>query len=52
MTPAPMEPSADMRLLANTLRQMYVALCAEGFTEQQALIVTGQVIASNSGGGE
>jgi hypothetical protein len=52
MTPAPMEPSADMRLVAYTLRQMYVALCHEGFTEQQALVIIGQVIASNSGGNE
>jgi hypothetical protein len=45
----PMEPSADLRTLANTLRQMYVALLAEDFTEQQALVILGQVLSASAG---
>ena len=47
---APIEPSADIRQAAHGLREMYIALTAEDFTEQQALIIIGQVIAANSGG--
>jgi hypothetical protein len=39
-----------MRQAASALRQMYVALMAEGFTEQQALVILGQAIAANGGG--
>lgn len=44
------EPSADLRQFASLVRQMYVALKAEGFDEMQALSVVGQVIASTLGG--
>jgi hypothetical protein len=40
----PTEPSAQLRALASTLWQMYVALTSEGFTEQQALVVIGQAL--------
>lgn len=33
----PIEPSAAMRVGARAIRELYVALVAEGFTEQQAL---------------
>lgn len=47
----PTEPSADMRALASTLWQMFVALTAEGFTEQQALVILGNVIAAGKNDG-
>lgn len=47
-----MEPSAAMRQLANQLRQMFVALTYEGFNEQQALVIIGQCIAGQRGGGQ
>lgn len=50
MTNGPMEPSADMRELANNLRQMYVALTGEGFTAQEALTIIGQAITAHGGG--
>lgn len=49
MPNAPFEPAAEMRAFAATLRQMFEALRQEGFTEQQALTIVGQVIASNNG---
>lgn len=50
MNNAPMEPAADLRTLANMLRQMYVALLAEDFSEQQALVILGQVLSASAGG--
>jgi hypothetical protein len=47
----PTEPSADLRQLASSLWQMYVALTLEGFSEQQALIVIGQIIEAQMKGG-
>ena len=44
-----MEPSADLRQAANGVRQMFIALTMEGFTEAQALVIVGQVIAANGG---
>ena len=49
MTPAPIEPAADIRQMANALRQVFLALMAEGFTEQQALVLIGQILAANQG---
>lgn len=51
MTNGPIEPAANLRELANTLHQMFVALTQEGFTEQQALIVIGQLLATDRGNG-
>ena len=45
------EPNADMRMLASTLRQMYLALTQEGFSTQEALVIIGQTIHAHSGGG-
>jgi hypothetical protein len=50
MTNGPIEPAADLRQLANTLRQTFLALVQEGFTEQQALTIIGQILAAQSGG--
>ncbi|AHH98351.1 hypothetical protein [Kutzneria albida] len=50
MTNGPIEPSADLRKLASVLRQTYIALIAEGFTEHQALVIIGQILAAQSGG--
>jgi hypothetical protein len=41
------EPSADTRAGAHSIAEMYVALRREGFTEQQALIIVGQVVAAS-----
>lgn len=46
MGPEATEPSADLRTLAKTLWETYVALCKEGFSETQALTIVGQIIAS------
>jgi hypothetical protein len=43
------EPSADLRQFAYTTRQMHAALIAEGFTDQQALAIIGQVLAAGLG---
>lgn len=53
MTPVPLpppkrEPSADMRQAAATAHGLFVALVDEGFNEQQALVILGQVIAAGS----
>ena len=44
------EPSADMRMWASSLRQMYVALVMEGFTEPEALTIIGHVLTAFYGG--
>lgn len=49
-TNGPIEPAADMREAANGLRQMYIALVQEGFSDQQALVIIGQILAANLGG--
>lgn len=43
----PVEPSADMRVMASQLRQMYVALVSEGFTVIEAMTMISQVIAAS-----
>lgn len=43
------EPAADLRQLAATLWQAYIALTSEGFNERQALIIIGQMLASAAG---
>ncbi len=43
---ATVEPSADVRQIANTWRQVYVALAEQGFTEYQALTLIGHMIAA------
>lgn len=46
------EPSADIRMFASGMWQMYVALTLEGFSEQQALVVIGQMLVANMQGGQ
>lgn len=41
----PTEPSADLRAMASTLWQTFVALQQEGFSESQALKIIGEIIA-------
>jgi hypothetical protein len=46
----PKEPTAELRQLASLLHQTFIALTNEGFTEQQALVIIGQILAANAGG--
>lgn len=41
------EPAAELRQAASGLWQMYVALTNEGFSEKQALVILGKVLASS-----
>jgi len=47
----PIEPNADMRVMANALRQMFLALIQEGFNEQQAMQIIGVTLAASFGKG-
>lgn len=38
------EPSADARVAAATIRQLYLALLNEGFTEEQAMTLVKSMI--------
>lgn len=44
------EPNADARTFARTMRQLFVALMLEGFTEAQALQIIGMGIAASVAG--
>ncbi len=44
------EPTSDARLAARAIRSMFVALVAEGFSEREALLIVGQMLASQAGG--
>jgi hypothetical protein len=46
----PTEPAADLRQMAAFLWQTFIALTSEGFSEQQALIIIGQILSMNQGG--
>lgn len=46
----PIEPSAAIREIAHNVREMFIALVAEGFSEQQALVIIATML--KSGGGE
>jgi hypothetical protein len=48
MSTGPEEASADSRQMARVVRDTYVGLIAEGFTEWQALIIVGQCIAAGA----
>lgn len=45
------EPSADHRVFAKGMRQMFVALQQEGFTMKEAVAIIGQVIAAGMNNG-
>lgn len=45
----PTEPAAELREAASALWQTYIALTSEGFSEQQALVIIGQILASQGG---
>lgn len=49
MSNGPEEASAEMRTAARALRDMYVALIAEGFTVSEALTIIGHAISGNGG---
>jgi len=40
------EPAAELRQMAATLWQTFVALTSEGFSESQALALIGEMLAS------
>jgi hypothetical protein len=46
----PVEPNAQMRDLANSLRQLYIALVEQGFTEAEAFQIVGVTVAASLGG--
>jgi hypothetical protein len=50
MSNGPIEPSAELRVLASTLRQMYLALVAEGFTTTEAMTIIAETIRASLGG--
>lgn len=49
---APEEASAAMRQMARLLRDQFVALLAEGFSEAQALTIIGHTLAAVLKGGQ
>ena len=51
MPHAPLEPSSDLRIAANAMRQMYVALVNEGFSEEDALRIIGYILAGRTPSG-
>jgi len=40
------EPAAEHRAFAHVIRQQYLALIQEGFSEQQTLAIIGQMMAA------
>ena len=48
----PTEPSADIRVMAKGLRQVYIALTAEGFTQPEALQIIGLILAASVNGAQ
>lgn len=43
------EPAAEVRQVANTVAQLYAGLRQEGFSEQQALYLIGQMMRPDFG---
>lgn len=50
-TRAVTEPSADLRQFASLMRQMFVALQNEGFTDREVLSIIGTVVTAQIHGG-
>jgi len=46
MTNDRVEPSAEVRQSAHQLREIYVALIAEGFTRDEAVAIIGKILAA------
>lgn len=46
MSNFPIEPSAEVRALAHNLRELYLALLAEGFTIGEAMTIIGHTVAA------
>lgn len=42
----PIEPSAEARTNAHLVREIFLSLVYEGFTEQQAIAIVGQILAA------
>jgi hypothetical protein len=49
--PIKVEPSAEQRTAAKTIRAFYIALLDEGFTEAQSLVIVGQMMSAAANGG-
>lgn len=47
-SPAPVEPSSELRTAAATLRQWYLAMRDVGFTESEALRIIGDQLKGQS----
>ena len=47
-----MEPSAEVRSVARAIREMFIGLTSEGFSEHQALVIVGQMISAQHQGRE
>jgi hypothetical protein len=43
------EPSAEMRQAAHMIRESFVPLLAERLSEQQALVIVGQILTASIG---
>lgn len=52
MNAVPVEPSVDIRMLANVNRQLFVAHVEQGFTPQEALMIIGALLAAQINKGE
>lgn len=52
MPNTPYEARSDFRQFAVTMHEMFIALIEAGFSEQQALIMLGQILAASTSGGE
>lgn len=48
----PREARSDWRQFAALMYEMFIALIEEGFSEQQALIMLGQILAASTSGGQ
>lgn len=46
MSNDPVEPSAEVRASAHQLREIFVALIAEGFTKDEAVAIIGKIVSA------
>lgn len=52
MSNGPVEPAADLRQFAGSMRQMYIALVQEGFSQKEALTIMGHVLVASFKSGD